>query len=493
MAQTHVSAASDATFTEFNIKQDSGVPHFVRLHDKATAGLEAQRQTMMAAGGVLFGTIEAGETCAITVQDFEPITCEHRSGVRAPAVDCSSQCFEKGIRRIKTNGRRDLTAVGYYRPAQRGEFGLEREDREWIKKHFAQHDSLLLVLKPDDRLDLGVFYLGVGGLLLQDRSTVEFPVSVQELCGAPAAAAVPVAAGLAASSAGSPSVTMPATGDARAVASSGRFSIVRKAALTAALLLGGGSAFRALRPQVGEEKIPETPPVAAVGKPARATRPSIAPSAAAAVPPAQKPVSAPKTVTPAAPAPATRTAAFATSSPTSPATSAARAPETPVAAAVSTESAPAVPSTNQPAPAPTATDPPVRTAAPQTAPERPAPGPVEQRNSQPAPAVASNTTSTPAPVAALPVIAPRAVHREAPLLPAALKRRINGVIQIHIQVDVDAAGKVVRAISLTKGDSLTNQLSGLAVESARRWQFDAATQGGQRVSSQAKLEFRFQQ
>ncbi|MEO7652059.1 MAG: hypothetical protein ABIZ80_16470, partial [Bryobacteraceae bacterium] len=262
MAQTPLNVASNATFTEFNVKQDTGVPHFVRLHDKVVEGLESRRQRPTDAGGVLFGTIDGDETCAITVQDFEAISCEHRRGNRAPALECPSQCLEKGIRRLKISGRKNLTAVGYYRPAQRGEFAIEKEDRDWNKKLFAQQDSLLLVTKPDDGLDVGVFFLGVGGALVQDRMTVEFPISLQELCGAPAASAVPVAAGLAAlsaSSAGSPSVTASTPAPAAPAASSpGRMGLVWKAGLIAVLLVGGDFAFRSMRPAVNGPEVAAT-------------------------------------------------------------------------------------------------------------------------------------------------------------------------------------------------------------------------------------------
>ncbi|MEO7651551.1 MAG: TonB family protein, partial [Bryobacteraceae bacterium] len=159
-----------------------------------------------------------------------------------------------------------------------------------------------------------------------------------------------------------------------------------------------------------------------------------------------------------------------------------------VASSVRQSDAPvAAPVQNTPAPAPAAAQP---TSAPTAGPAVRATPPVE-KSVPPAPTVASAPVS--APTAALPVIAPRAIRREAPMIPAPLKRRINGAVNVTIQVDVDATGKVVRAVSLTKGDTLTNQISGLALEAARKWQFEAATQGGQKVPSQAKLEFRLQQ
>ena len=60
----------NSTFTEFNVRQEHGKPHFVRLHDSVVKRLEAQLGQHER--GLLLGSIEPGEGCTIAVEEFEP-------------------------------------------------------------------------------------------------------------------------------------------------------------------------------------------------------------------------------------------------------------------------------------------------------------------------------------------------------------------------------------------------------------------------------------
>src|SRR6185369_12589591 len=84
-----------ATFTEFNVRQDQGKPHFIRLHDSVVKRLEQRLgEESGEAQGILFGSVDCGENCTIAVEDFEP-----------------ASRLDDGIR--KAGGARKV--VGYYR------------------------------------------------------------------------------------------------------------------------------------------------------------------------------------------------------------------------------------------------------------------------------------------------------------------------------------------------------------------------------------------
>jgi hypothetical protein len=76
MGDTLVSEAktpAKITFTEFNVRQDSGRPHFIRLCDGVVQRLESDPAIKKGeAFGILLGTVELDGSCTITVEDFEP-------------------------------------------------------------------------------------------------------------------------------------------------------------------------------------------------------------------------------------------------------------------------------------------------------------------------------------------------------------------------------------------------------------------------------------
>ena len=164
--------ASDTTFTEFNVRHDVGTPHFVRLYDKATKRLERQLRGLpsvpaagSAAGGILLGTVELTDQYSINVQDFTPVSCEHRRDGRSSFLTCPAQCFRNAVRRASENSRHNLSIVGYYRTQGPAGYSLEKEDHDIFKKYMSQDPRLLLMVKPyPGSYATGMFYLGLGSL-----------------------------------------------------------------------------------------------------------------------------------------------------------------------------------------------------------------------------------------------------------------------------------------------------------------------------------------
>src|SRR5437899_9764510 len=79
MAETIVSdleakPAPSSTFTEFNVRQEQGVPHFVRLHDSVVKAMERRlADTSGEALGILLGSVDSRESCTIEVEEFAPV------------------------------------------------------------------------------------------------------------------------------------------------------------------------------------------------------------------------------------------------------------------------------------------------------------------------------------------------------------------------------------------------------------------------------------
>src|SRR5260370_35148223 len=66
-------APSISTFTELNVRQEKGKPHYIRLHDSVVKRLERQFVEHPASTGLLLGAIDEGsESCTIAGEVFDP-------------------------------------------------------------------------------------------------------------------------------------------------------------------------------------------------------------------------------------------------------------------------------------------------------------------------------------------------------------------------------------------------------------------------------------
>src|SRR5260370_3865365 len=152
---------STSTFTELNVRQEKGKPHFIRLYDSVVKRLERQLADNPGSTGLLLGSIEVNENCTIAVEQFEPTTK-----------------LEDLIRARKSANTRRV--VGYYRSHSRDSFALDPADRALFQRCFPKSSQLLLLVKPL-KADVGtaMFFLGENGQLVVDRATAQFPVHLR--------------------------------------------------------------------------------------------------------------------------------------------------------------------------------------------------------------------------------------------------------------------------------------------------------------------------
>jgi hypothetical protein len=97
------------------------------------------------------------------------------------------------------------------------------------------------------------------------------------------------------------------------------------------------------------------------------------------------------------------------------------------------------------------------------------------------------------PAAAAASTPPKAIEKVAPVVPASVRPRIRGKIPIDVRVQVDAAGRVVAALPVTKAHSgLETFLAGRAVAAAKQWKFKPARADGKAVAGSEILQFTFE-
>ncbi|HEY6341086.1 MAG TPA: hypothetical protein VIY49_06305 [Bryobacteraceae bacterium] len=82
-------------------------------------------------------------------------------------------------------------------------------------------------------------------------------------------------------------------------------------------------------------------------------------------------------------------------------------------------------------------------------------------------------------------------ERVLPTVSANVLRLISPSVVVHVKVQIDDRGKVVKSESLTHGPGLVDTLADAAVEAARHWQFVPARRGNQNVASETVLNFTF--
>jgi hypothetical protein len=93
---------------------------------------------------------------------------------------------------------------------------------------------------------------------------------------------------------------------------------------------------------------------------------------------------------------------------------------------------------------------------------------------------------------AQPAVPPTPVHRIQPVVPEGIRNRISTQIVLPVIVEINAAGRVTRAVTSKGSDGLTRYLGERATEAARGWRFrPARSKAGEPVPSTTTLYFSF--
>jgi protein TonB len=427
---------STSTFTELNVRQEKGKPHYIRLHDSVVKRLERQLVEHPASTGLLLGSINEGsESCTIAVELFEPTA----------KVDELIRARESG----------SLKVVGYYRSHPQDNFSLEPTDRLLFLRCFPKEARLVLLVKPP-KADVGtaMFFLGENGLLVTDRATVEFPLNLREL-GAEEAPAARVAAAV---------VAPPAT-----VTKAGRGGLAWKIAVSGVVVIASVFGLGELRVFDRQDAQPARDQrVMADSTPAE---PKPAPD-----PPARREIAKTSKPTLATPPPSIT----ANARPAEPAVlpKPKTAPAT-LSSQLTLTAQPPVVFQQEP----------LQTLPPAPVTEAATPPPVNTERQPVAPTI---PVQRPKPVeASLRYKPPSAIRQLAPLVSEKVRRSITGEVVVRVRVNVDAAGRVVAAQPVGNSSPVADALADSAISAVKRWEFEPARRGGDKVAGDIVLSFTF--
>lgn len=138
-------------------------------------------------GGLLLGSIEAGEKLSVKIDDFDPVPCEHSRGPSYQLSEADQRLFEAKLESRRTQNGGSSRVVGFYRSHTREGLTLAAEDLALLQARFPNPSDVALLIKPSaTRVSIAGFFFREDGQF-QEQSYLEFPFRRREL-GGPAAA-----------------------------------------------------------------------------------------------------------------------------------------------------------------------------------------------------------------------------------------------------------------------------------------------------------------
>jgi hypothetical protein len=114
-----------------------------RIREQVLEGFRLLPKRGVEVGGVLLGRFEReNDPLPVHVDDFEPVSCEHRFG---PSFTLSDE-DRAGLEGILA--RRGREVVGYYRSCTGRELGLDASDEDLIRSYFSRSGHVCLCVAP---------------------------------------------------------------------------------------------------------------------------------------------------------------------------------------------------------------------------------------------------------------------------------------------------------------------------------------------------------
>jgi hypothetical protein len=147
-----------------------------RLETDIMKGFWAVPKRGMEVGGVLFGRIEPGVDTVVVIDDYEPVSCEHRRGPSYALSEPDRKRLEKILRR---SGRQ---VAGFYRSHTRLGLYLDQDDMGVIDSYFANPSHVILLVRPDaTKPGTAGFFFREEGEIHRQSTYLEFPFKQAEL------------------------------------------------------------------------------------------------------------------------------------------------------------------------------------------------------------------------------------------------------------------------------------------------------------------------
>jgi proteasome lid subunit RPN8/RPN11 len=155
-----------------------------RLSQDVMRGFGAVPRRGAEVGGVLVGTVEAGEKLVVHIQDFETVPCPHKRGPSYLLTEDDEKVFGGVVERLRERNDRGLHAIGYFRSHTRDGLSLSDEDLQFFARYFPDPNAIILLIRPfATRVSMAGIFFEEHGQIHPEKSPLEFPFRRKELGG----------------------------------------------------------------------------------------------------------------------------------------------------------------------------------------------------------------------------------------------------------------------------------------------------------------------
>jgi hypothetical protein len=135
-------------------------------------------------GGLLLGSMEAGEKLVVRVEDFVPVTCDYLRGPSFQLTEQDEARFREAVEKAKAASGVEPKLVGFYRSHTREGLALADEDLEVFDRYFGDPKQIVLLVRPfATRTSVAGFFFQENGSFRRESSYQEFPFKRRDLGG----------------------------------------------------------------------------------------------------------------------------------------------------------------------------------------------------------------------------------------------------------------------------------------------------------------------
>jgi protein TonB len=123
-------------------------------------------------GGLLFGSVTAGNPALVQIDSFEMVPCEYASG---PLYHLSEAELVRLDRTLDERRKAGIRPVGFFRSQTRKGLSLDASDLALLDSRFAGAHDIALVVRPSTKSSVAGFFIREDGKVRSDASYQEFP------------------------------------------------------------------------------------------------------------------------------------------------------------------------------------------------------------------------------------------------------------------------------------------------------------------------------
>ena len=128
-------------------------------------------------GGLLLGTVEAGEIPTTRVEEVIPVPIEYAFGPFYAFSENDKAAFRELLRQWQPPSGRPMHAVGFYRTGTREPMALSQHDLWLFAHYFRDPSDVALLIRPRAmRSSTGGFFIREQGQIHAESSYLEFPM-----------------------------------------------------------------------------------------------------------------------------------------------------------------------------------------------------------------------------------------------------------------------------------------------------------------------------